>query len=401
MSDAFLAHVSRTLDEIRADGLYKIERPITSPQGGHVSVAEEGGTREFLNLCANNYLGLANHPDLIAAARAAMDSHGYGMASVRFICGTQDLHRELETALARFLGKEDSILFAACFDANGGLFEPLLGPEDAVISDALNHASIIDGIRLCKARRYRYANADMDELETQLKAARAEGARTIMIATDGVFSMDGYLAPLAEITALAAAYDAVVMVDDCHATGFMGPQGRGSPHHAGVADHVPILTGTLGKALGGAIGGYIAGPQPVIDLLRQRARPYLFSNALPPAVCAAGIAALRLVENGDGLRKALSDNAAFWRAGLTDLGFDLLPGEHPIIPVMLGDARLAQEMARALSERGVYVAGFFFPVVPKGKARIRTQMNAALTRDDLDRGLQAFAEAGRRLGAIG
>ncbi|RMA42878.1 glycine C-acetyltransferase [Rhodophyticola porphyridii] len=400
MSDAFLAYVSRTLDEIRADGLYKIERPITSPQGGHVSVTEESGTREFLNLCANNYLGLANHPDLVAAARSAMDSHGYGMASVRFICGTHDLHRELETALARFLGKDDSILFAACFDANGGLFEPLLGPEDAVISDALNHASIIDGIRLCKARRYRYANADMDELEAQLKAARAEGARTIMIATDGVFSMDGYLAPLAEITALAERYDAVVMVDDCHATGFMGAQGRGTPHHFGVEDGIHILTGTLGKALGGAIGGYIAGPQPVIDLLRQRARPYLFSNALPPAVCAAGLAALSLVEDGDGLRKALFDNAAFWRAGLTDLGFDLLPGEHPIIPVMLGDARLAQEMAQALSERGVYVAGFFFPVVPKGKARIRTQMNAALTRMDLEAGLAAFETAGRKLGAI-
>ncbi|WJY22301.1 glycine C-acetyltransferase [Fontisubflavum oceani] len=398
MSESFLAHVSDTLDQIRADGLYKVERPIISPQGGHVAV--EGNAQPLLNLCANNYLGLADHPALIAAAKEAMDGHGFGMASVRFICGTQDLHRELEQALARFLGKDDSILFAACFDANGGLFEPLLGPEDAVISDALNHASIIDGIRLCKAKRYRYANADMDALEAQLKAARAEGARHIMIATDGVFSMDGYLAPLAEITALAARYDAVVMVDDCHATGFMGPGGRGTPHHAGVADGVHVLTGTLGKALGGAIGGYIAGPQPVIDLLRQRARPYLFSNALPPAVCAAGLEVLKLVKDGDTLRAQLFENAAYWRAGLTDLGFDLLPGEHPIIPVMLGDARLAQEMAAALYERGVYVAGFFFPVVPKGQARIRTQMNAALTKGDLDQGLAAFAAAGRALGAI-
>ena len=398
MSESFLAHVSDTLDQIRADGLYKVERPITSPQGGHVAV--EGNPQPLLNLCANNYLGLADHPGLIAAAKDAMDGHGFGMASVRFICGTQDLHRELEQALARFLGKDDSILFAACFDANGGLFEPLLGPEDAVISDALNHASIIDGIRLCKAKRYRYANADMEALEAQLKAARAEGARHIIIATDGVFSMDGYLAPLTEITALAARYDAVVMVDDCHATGFMGPGGRGTPHHADVADGVHVLTGTLGKALGGAIGGYIAGPQPVIDLLRQRARPYLFSNALPPAVCAAGLEVLKLVEDGDELRAQLFENAAYWRAGLTDLGFDLLPGEHPIIPVMLGDARLAQEMAAALYERGVYVAGFFFPVVPKGQARIRTQMNAALTKGDLDQGLAAFASAGRAVGAI-
>ncbi|QBY02416.1 glycine C-acetyltransferase [Rhodophyticola sp. CCM32] len=400
MSQAFLTRVSETLKHIREDGLYKTERPIISPQGGHVTVTEDGRPRRLLNLCANNYLGLADHPALIAAAREAMEHQGYGMASVRFICGTQGLHRALEQALARFLGKEDAILFAACFDANGGLFEPLLGPEDAIISDALNHASIIDGIRLCKARRYRYANADMEELEAQLKAARAEGARTIMIATDGVFSMDGYLAPLAKITALAEAYDAVVMVDDCHATGFMGPEGRGTPHHAGVADQVHLLTGTLGKALGGAIGGYIAGPQPVIDLLRQRSRPYLFSNALPPAVCAAGLEALTLVEAGDGLRAQLFENAAHWRAGLTDLGFDLLPGQHPIIPVMLGEARLAQEMASALYARGVYVAGFFFPVVPKGKARIRTQMNAALTRDDLDFGLEAFAAAGRDVGVI-
>jgi glycine C-acetyltransferase len=398
MSDAFLTRMAETLDMIRADGLWKTERPITSAQGGHIAVAPDG--RDMLNLCANNYLGLADHPALITAAKGAMDSHGYGMASVRFICGTQDLHRALEIRLAQFLGTDDTILFAACFDANGGLFEPLLGPEDAVISDALNHASIIDGIRLCKARRYRYANADMDDLETQLRKARDDGARSIMIATDGVFSMDGYLAPLPQITALAERFDAVVMVDDCHATGFMGPQGRGTPHHFAVEKGIQILTGTLGKALGGAIGGYIAGPQPVIDLLRQRARPYLFSNALPPAVCAAGIAAIDLVEQGDDLRQALFQNAAYWRDGLERLGFELLPGEHPIIPVMLGEAQLAQAMAAALYDEGVYVAGFFFPVVPHGRARIRTQMNAALARDDLDRALDAFAKAGKATGVL-
>ena len=394
MTTSFLTRITETLAEIEAQGLYKRERQITSPQGGRVKVGDD----EVINLCANNYLGLADHPALIAAAKGAMDDHGYGMASVRFICGTQDLHRELEQALARFLGKDDSILFAACFDANGALFESLLGPEDALISDALNHASIIDGIRLCKAKRYRYANADMDELEAQLKAARADGARNIMIATDGVFSMDGYLAPLPEITALAQKYDALVMVDDCHATGFMGRKGEGTPAHHGVS--VDILTGTLGKALGGAIGGYIAGPQPVIDLLRQRARPYLFSNALPPSVVAAGLEALQLVEAGDDLRTQLFDNAAYWRDGLARLGFDLLPGEHPIIPVMLGDAKLSQDMASALYRNGVYVAGFFFPVVPRGQARIRTQMSAALTRDDLDAALAAFEAAGRETGVL-
>lgn len=391
---AFLDHIGGVLKGIEAEGLYKRERLISGAQGVRVAM----GGREMLNLCANNYLGLADDPRLVAAAGAAMAGHGYGMASVRFICGTQDLHRQLEARIAGFLGKDDSILFAACFDANGGLFEPLLGPEDAVISDSLNHASIIDGVRLCKARRYRYANSDMADLEAQLVAARADGARFVMIATDGVFSMDGYLARLPEITALAARHGALVMVDDCHATGFMGPEGRGTAAHFGV--EVDILTGTLGKALGGALGGYIAGPQAVIDLLRQRARPYLFSNALPPAVVGAGLAALDIVEAADGLRAQLFANARYWRAGLADAGFTLLEGEHPIVPVMLGEASLAQGMAQALAVRGVHVAGFFFPVVPKGAARIRTQMNARLTRDDLDFGLAAFRDAGRALGVI-
>jgi len=393
-TSAFLSHLTETLATIREDGLFKRERLIGGPQGAHVAM--EG--RTMLNLCANNYLGLADDPRLIAAATSAMADHGYGMASVRFICGTQDIHRDLETRLARFLGHDDTILFAACFDANGGLFEPLLGAEDAVISDSLNHASIIDGIRLCKAKRYRYANSDMADLEAQLKQARADGARFILIATDGVFSMDGYLAKLPEIRALADRYGAMVMVDDCHATGFMGPQGRGTPAHFGVS--VDILTGTLGKALGGALGGYIAGPQPVIDLLRQRARPYLFSNALPPAVVGAALAALEIVEAADDLRAQLFANARYWRAGLEAAGFRLLPGEHPIIPVMLGDAKLAQAMAVDLATRGVHVAGFFFPVVPKGQARIRTQMNARLTRDDLDFALDAFTAAGKAHGVI-
>ncbi len=390
----FDTHLDSLLADIDAQGLMKHERAITSPQGTHIDV----GGRKMLNLCANNYLGLADHPRLIEAARAAMDDHGFGMASVRFICGTQDLHRELETDLARFLGMDDSILFAACFDANGGVFEPLLGPEDAIISDALNHASIIDGIRLCKAKRYRYANSDMDDLETQLKQARADGARFVMIATDGVFSMDGYLAKLKDIRVLADRYDALMMVDDCHATGFMGPKGAGSPAHAGIK--VDILTGTLGKALGGAIGGYVAASQRIVDLLRQRARPYLFSNALPPMVTAAGIEAIRLVEAGDDLRARLFENTAYWRGALEQAGFNLLPGEHPIVPVMLGDARLAQQMAAKLDALGIYVAGFFFPVVPKGQARIRTQMNAALTKQDLDQAADAFTQAAKETGAI-
>jgi glycine C-acetyltransferase len=386
--------MKETLAGIEAEGLMKRERLIEGAQGAHVTI----GGRQMLNLCANNYLGLAGDPRLTAAAKAAMDSHGYGMASVRFICGTQDLHRQLEARLATFLGMEDAILFAACFDANGGLFEPLLGEADAIVSDSLNHASIIDGVRLCKAKRYRFANGDMADLEVQVLTAIRDGARFVMIATDGVFSMDGYLANLKEIRRIADAYGCLVMVDDCHATGFMGPQGRGTPAHAGVK--ADVITGTLGKALGGALGGYIAGPQVVIDLLRQRARPYLFSNALPPAVVGAALAALDIVEAADDLRAQLFHNAAYWRDGLQAAGFRLLPGEHPIIPVMLGDAPLAQRFAQALDARGVMVSAFFFPVVPKGAARIRTQMNAALTIEDLDFALNAFEAAGREVGAI-
>lgn len=391
----FLTDIRARLSDIEASGLWKAEEVITSPQSAWIQLAD--GT-EVVNLCSNNYLGLADHPAIIAAAKDAMDSHGYGMASVRFICGTQDLHRALEARIASYLGHDDAILFAACFDANGGLFEPLLGPEDAVISDALNHASIIDGIRLCKARRFRFANSDMDALETALKDARAGGARHIMIATDGVFSMDGTLAKLDEIRALADRYDALLMVDDCHATGVMGPQGAGTPAHAGIK--ADVLTGTLGKALGGGIGGYIAGPQPVVDLLRQRARPYLFSNSIPPAVAAASLVAIDLAEQGDDMRARLVQNATYWRDGLTQAGFTLPPGAHPIIPVMTYDARKAQDMARRLQRLGVYVKGFVFPVVPQGQARIRTQMNASLTRADLDMALAAFAQAGSESGVL-
>jgi glycine C-acetyltransferase len=392
-------HASALLAEIEEEGLTKIEREIVTPQGGRIAVGPGNG-RPMLNLCANNYLGLADNPEVIAAAKAAMDSHGFGMASVRFICGTQNLHRALERRIAAYLGKDDAILFAACFDANGGVFEPLLGAEDAIVSDALNHASIIDGVRLCKARRYRFSNGDMDELEAQLKSARADGARNIVVATDGVFSMDGYLADLGAITDLAERFEATVLVDDCHATGFIGPQGRGTPHRAGVADKVGILTGTLGKALGGAMGGYVAASQPIVDLLRQRARPYLFSNALSPPVAAGSMKAIDLAEAGDDLRDRLFANTRRFRDGLAAAGFELLNGETPIIPVMLHDARRAQAMARALDERGIYVAGFFYPVVPKGKARIRTQMSAALSEADVEEAIGAFADAGRALGVL-
>ncbi|EYD74633.1 2-amino-3-ketobutyrate coenzyme A ligase [Rubellimicrobium mesophilum DSM 19309] len=395
MSD-FLDEIRARLDGIRAEGLWKREAVIASPQGGRVTV--DG--REVLNLCANNYLGLANHPALKAAASAAMEERGYGLASVRFICGTQDLHKALEARVASYLGLDDAILFAAAFDANGALFEPLLTDADAVVSDALNHASIIDGIRLSKARRYRYANNDMDELEARLREARDGGARHVLIATDGVFSMDGSFADLASMRLLADRYGAQLMVDDAHATGFVGEKGRGTPSRAGV--RADIVTGTFGKALGGALGGFVAGPGPVIDLLRQRARPYLFSNALPPAVTGATLAALDLVEGpeGDERRSRLAANAHHWRKGLEGLGFELLPGSHPIVPVMLHDARRAQDMARGLLAQGVLATGFFYPVVPQGKARIRTQMSAALTPQDLDQALEAFDRAGRETGVL-
>ena len=393
-----LDDIRTELDSIRAAHLYKVERPITSPQGAGIQVAEDGSERAVINLCANNYLGLADHPALIAAAKEALDHYGLGMASVRFICGTQDQHRLLEQEIAAFLGQEDAILYAACFDANGGVFEPLLGAEDAVISDALNHASIIDGIRLCKAQRYRYANRDMDELEAKLREARQEGARRIVIATDGVFSMDGYLADLPTMRRLADQYEALLFVDDCHSTGVLGPQGRGTGTHFGVG--VDILTGTLGKALGGSAGGYVAAPQPIIDLLRQRSRPYLFSNSLPPPIVGAGRKAIELVCQGDDLRARLTENARRFRAGLTEAGFRLLEGEHPIIPVMLGEAEIAQEMAAKLFDHGIYVTGFFYPVVPQGQARIRTQMSAALAPEQIDRAVAAFTAAGRDLGVI-
>ena len=389
-----LADITTELEAIRAQSLWKVERPILGHQSAHIRVK----SGEVLNFCANNYLGLADHPDLIDAAREALYSHGLGMASVRFICGTSDLHLSLEQRLAQYLQMDDSILFAACFDANGAVFEPLFGEQDAIISDALNHASIIDGIRLSKAKRFRFANGDMNDLEAQLKAAREGGARRIVIVTDGVFSMDGYFAKLAEVRALADRFDALVMVDDCHATGFIGPQGRGTPHRAGVK--VDILTGTLGKALGGSAGGYIAAAKPIVDLMRQRARPYLFSNALPPPIVAAGIKAIDMAEQGDDLRARLFDNAKRFRAGMSKAGFNLLPGEHPIIPVMLGEAKLAQDMATKLFDKGIYVTGFFFPVVPKGQARIRTQMSAAHSSQDIDTAIAAFTAAGQELGVI-
>jgi len=395
-AERFDADLERRLEELRADGLYKTERVIASPQSGEVTL--EGG-HEAINLCANNYLGLAGDPELIAAGHAALDRYGYGMASVRFICGTQEEHKALEARIAGFLGMEDAILYAAAFDANTGLFETLLGPEDAVISDALNHASIIDGVRLCKAERYRYANSDMADLERCLK--EAAGARHRLIATDGVFSMDGYYAKLDDICDLAERHDAMVMVDDCHATGFVGATGRGSHEHCGVMGRVDILTGTLGKALGGASGGYTAASARVVDWLRQRSRPYLFSNTLAPVIAGASLRVFDLLdERGGELRARLWENAAYFRERMGALGFELLPGEHAIVPVMLRDPKLAQEMAAKLDERGVYVTAFSFPVVPRGQDRIRTQMSAAHSRDMLDKAIEAFEGAGRELGVI-
>jgi len=398
MQTGYLDHLRTVLADIEAQGLMKRERLITSPQGGQVTVAGASGPRQMVNLCANNYLGLADHPAIADAAAAALEQYGFGMASVRFICGTLDLHRELETAIARYLGKDDAILFAACFDANGALFETLLTEDDAIISDSLNHASIIDGVRLSKARRYRFQTSDMDDLESQLKQAVADNARFRLIVTDGVFSMDGYIAKLPEIRALADKYGAIIVVDDCHATGHLGPQGRGTGALTGAEPD--IITGTFGKTLGGAMGGFITGPQAVIDLLRQRARPYLFSNALAPAVTAGSLKAIEITQAADDLRQKLKDNTRTFRQRMGELGFDLLPGETPIIPVMLGEATLAQNLAAALDRRGVYVAGFFFPVVPKGKARIRTQMSAALSAADIDFAIGAFAEAGKEVGVI-
>ena len=396
MTNAFYDRVAAELIDIDSQGLTKPERVIASRQG---PVIEVGG-RQVLNFCANNYLGLAGDERVVQAGIEAQKRWGAGTASVRFICGTLEIHKTLERAIADYLGFEDTILFAAAFDANGGIFEPLFGAEDAIVSDSLNHASIIDGVRLCKAKRYRFANSDMDELESRLKEAREAGARNIVIATDGAFSMDGYIAKLKDIRALADKYDALIMVDDCHATGFLGPQGRGSYAHHGV--DVDFVTGTFGKALGGAMGGFICARKSVVELLKQRARPYLFSNALAPAVCGSSLEAIRIArgDEGDALRTQLTANAARYRAAMTAAGFDLLDGEHPIIPVMLGDAKLAQTLAARLLELGVYVIGFSFPVVPRGAARIRTQMSAAHTFDHIDQTVAAFTTAGRELGVL-
>ena len=397
MSHPALQRYRDELAAIEAQGLFKRERIITSPQSAEITLADG---RRVLNFCANNYLGLADHPDIIAAAKHALDTHGFGMASVRFICGTQDLHKQLEAKIAAFFGTEDSILYAACFDANGGLFEPLLGEEDAIISDALNHASIIDGVRLCKARRYRYANCDLADLEAQLKQAKLDGARTIMISSDGVFSMDGFIAPLDKITALAREYGALVHIDECHATGFLGPSGRGSAEVNGVMDQIDIFTGTLGKAMGGALGGFTTGRREVIELLRQRSRPYLFSNSLPPHVVEAGSKAFDMLAAAGHLREQLVENTRHFRERMTAAGFDLKPGVHPIVPVMIYDAPLAQQMAVQLLDEGIYVTGFFFPVVPKGQARIRTQMSAAHSREHLDRAIDAFTRVAKRIGVL-
>jgi glycine C-acetyltransferase len=395
MNAAFQAHLTSQLDAIRAAGTYKRERVLSTPQG---TLVRANGGAAVLNMCANNYLGLAQHPKVRQAAHEALEHWGYGLASVRFICGTQGVHKELEASLTDFLGTEDTILYGSCFDANGGLFETILGPEDAIISDELNHASIIDGVRLCKAQRYRYKNCDMADLEAQLIAADAKGARFKLIATDGVFSMDGYIAPLKAICDLADKYGALVMVDDSHAVGFMGKTGRGTHEHCDVMGRIDILTGTLGKALGGASGGYTSGRKEIVELLRQRSRPYLFSNTLCPSIAGASIAALCLLKQSTTLRDTLEANTRWFRAAMADAGFQIVPGEHPIVPVMLGDAALASKFADAMLERGVYVIGFSYPVVPQGKARIRTQISAAHTREDLEKAVKAFTEVKRQLG---
>ncbi|WP_186145649.1 glycine C-acetyltransferase [Burkholderia gladioli] len=399
MRDAFLAHVRGTLDQIRADGFYKTEREIASPQAADVKLADGAGV---LNFCANNYLGLANDRRLVAAAAAGLERDGFGMASVRFICGTQTVHKQLEAALSRFLGTDDTILYSSCFDANGGLFETLLGEEDAIVSDELNHASIIDGVRLSKAKRFRYKNNDMQDLEAKLREADAAGARFKLIATDGVFSMDGIIADLKGVCDLADRYGALVMVDDSHAVGFIGEHGRGTPEHCGVADRVDIVTGTLGKALGGASGGYVSARKEIVELLRQRSRPYLFSNTLAPSIAEASLAVLELLASDEGarLRRRVRENGAHFRRRMSEAGFTLVPGEHPIIPVMLGDAKVATRMADALLAEGVYVIGFSFPVVPRGRARIRTQMSAAHTPEQIDRAVDAFVRVGKSLGVI-
>lgn len=396
MKEKFLNHLNHQLSEIKAAGLYKHERKITSPQRAAITV---NNGEEVINLCANNYLGLSDHPDLIKAGIEALPAYGYGMSSVRFICGTQLIHKQLEERLSQFLGTEDTILYSSCFDANGGLFETLLNEEDAIISDSLNHASIIDGVRLCKAKRFRYANNDMQDLERQLQAAK--DCRFKLIATDGVFSMDGIIANLPAICDLADKYGALVMVDDSHAVGFTGKKGRGTPEYWGVTDRIDIITGTLGKALGGASGGYTSGHKPIIDMLRQRSRPYLFSNALAPTITAVSIKVLDMLEEGEKLRHKLRENSQYFRQAMEKLGFNLVPGEHPIIPVMLGDAKLSAEMADRLLKEGIYVISFSYPVVPQGQARIRTQMSAALDRSHLDKAIAAFAKVGRELGVIG
>ena len=394
----FHSHLARELQTLRDAGLYKAERVIATPQGARIrTVAADGATREVLNLCANNYLGLSAHPQVVAAAHEALRTHGYGLSSVRFICGTQDLHKTLEARLSRFLGTEDTILYAAAFDANGGLFEPLLGEEDAVISDALNHASIIDGIRLCKAKRYRYEHNDMADLERCLQQAAADGARFTLVFTDGVFSMDGTVAQLDVMRSLCDRYGALLGVDECHASGFMGATGRGTHEHRGVFGKVDIITGTLGKALGGASGGFTSARREVVELLRQRSRPYLFSNTVAPAIVGASIAVLDLLEGSTALRDKLADNTRYFRDAIRATGFDIKPGEHPIVPIMVHDASLAQQLAARLLELGVYVVGFFFPVVPKGQARIRVQISAVHERADLEQAVAAFAQAGREL----